>query len=212
MTLSLARHMPDSDVELFQRKHASAWRLLTNLIGYGKWRDIWRFTIVRSPWDIVRSIYVNIQMYAKLLEHDPTVRFGAAHEWVLLCRTLKAWDFERFVKEHWLRVRPLEGGYWRVFACDPQGGELGVSAIKFADVDAAWPEILERVNLPGWVERERVNSSAPNVQVEWTDELITLVGDRCETDIKKFGWEPPAIGLHVPTNQQQEQIHVGQAP
>ena len=187
---------PHAIVDNFDLKHAGAERIREAIV-YPQpldrqWDRLYRFCVVRSPWEIAASDYRNIRRCARGLTWDAPLRWQ--RDWCNHIRHVATLDFGQFVEIFYLtrataRVRP--GGFWPTYCQDRCGRELGVEAIRFEDLSARWLEILARCNLDP-IDLPHVNGADPEIPTPWTPDLVKGVGELCCEDVARFGFEPPA--------------------
>ena len=169
-------------------RHARACEMAPHI---PNWDSLWRWAVIRSPWDIVAS-------FRRLVERDflafqaapPTQPPSLGEYWQFLADSI-AMPFERWVRWHF-RYLSGSGGFWRYWCCGEAGEDLGVEPILFDELSDRWPEICERMDLP-LVPLLRVNAGVG--QVRWTRQAIRLVGRLCRDDVRRFGFQPPNIDL-----------------
>lgn len=95
-----------------------------------QYREFYKFTVVRSPWDRLRSMYRNLM-------RDPTHAFLRGES--------VPDDFSTFV-ERWAGIglmRPMS--HWLV---DRNGDVPFDEIIEFEELKSAWPRIARRLGLP----------------------------------------------------------------
>lgn len=201
ITHALAAACEDAQVGLYSLKHAAAPLLFDRFRSGKEWWASFRFSLVRSPWEIIESDY-RLCMAAFEVS-TPADRLACELEWWLKIHRVAGYqDFAGFVREEYLAAGSMlrPGGFWRTWCCGSDGEDLGVRAFRFERLQSAWEDICEAIGLSPapqlpWLNRAR--SASPFLPLLpaclWTPALLDAVGERCEDDLRRFGFTPPLL-------------------
>jgi hypothetical protein len=157
------------------------------------WDRLWRWAVVRNPWDAAASSYLRVQAHAAILPAgDPPP--GLATYWEYLRRSaglsLTDWIYREL---DYLNDR---GGTWAWSCCGEQGEDLGVEAVRFEELSVLWPRLADRMGIAD-AELPRCNVAGGG-SVHWTLEAIHLIGRLCRDDVERFGYSPPSVSNTKP--------------
>jgi hypothetical protein len=191
ITAALAGAYPRASVDAFAGKHATG---LTIRGGFwiDDWESLFRFTVVRNPWEIIGSDYR--WTLARAREMDETTYMGCDPIWLSKMRRTSAYrDFADFVWHEYLGEWGyiLPGGFWRTYCLDFCGHELGIETFRFEELDRAWETIRRRV---GTASAELPRLNVGDGSVTWTRPLTEAVRALCWIDADRFGYRGPACG------------------
>lgn len=162
------------------------------------WNRLFRFSVIRSPWEIVASWWRLLKRELDFHYRRPNFDLREGPWISYLRRFSKDQDFGRYIERDILTglIGIAQGGFWRTWCCGARGEDLGVRAVRFANLTAEWPEIAERCGRPG-LALPHLNGTLRET-VPWTAALIAAVGQYCADDVRRFGFQPPALQEHTP--------------
>jgi hypothetical protein len=194
VTTALSQACHGAIVDTAAGRHAFGFSIKQQ-IGNAAWRRLFRFTLIRSPWEIVASCYRLAQRDAQCMTDDGwlDVTPDWTQSWVDCVRRFRADpSFEGYVHREVLsgRLGVAIGGFWRAWCCALNGSDLGVVPYYNERLNESWPEIADRCGCPG-LELPRLNATEP-ATVPWTFELVSRVAALCHQDVETFGFSPPS--------------------
>ena len=97
---ALAQRCPDAVVDVFELKHANAMAIRER-IGRDEWDHCYRFSVIRSPWDIIASDYRHTVRQAKAI--DSRTALHCTPGWMERMRRILAYgSFAEFVRHEYL--------------------------------------------------------------------------------------------------------------
>ncbi|MCA9055811.1 MAG: hypothetical protein KDA75_18375, partial [Planctomycetaceae bacterium] len=91
---------------------------------------------------------------------------------------------------HQYRQLKPGSGRWRWWCCGMLGEELGVEPVLYAELQAQWPELCDRMGIPP-VPLQHVNGFGRAENIEWTPDLHRWVNSVFADDIQRFGFRVP---------------------
>jgi len=198
ITLALAQQYPDAIVSLFGNKHADALRSCDYFRSGSEWLSAFRFSMIRSPWEIIASDYRHT--LAAAMAATPASRLECTSEWWLRMQRVRGYaGFTEFVRLEWLCEHSLlrPGGFWRSWCQGPEGEDLGIVPYRFDQLSDAWAQIrgaLGAGDLP-----LPAPTPTPQIETTWTPALVDAVEERCQGDVTRFGFPlPPVLMSHSP--------------
>ena len=148
------------------------------------WDKLYKFAVIRNPWEIVASFWRLVQRDLALLERPrPTFPRSADDYWEFLSQTSRM-SFEEWVPWHFAYLRG-SGGFWRYWCCGPNGEDLGVEPVRYERLREEWPGLCKRLGV-GRLKLPRVNEAGGSV--EWTPDAVESVRDLCSDDMARFGY------------------------
>lgn len=162
--------------------HASA-RRLKSVLGEDRFNAMYRFAIVRNPWDMELSWYT----YNAQTESAPHYK-----------RVIGYADFTDYVRRHIDEHGSLlANGPQTTYVLDESGVELVDDILRYEDIDQGFASVVERLGITG-IELDRFNQSyhAPWTQA-YTPETFELVKPIALADADAFGYpsEASAYGI-----------------
>lgn len=152
-----------------------------------QWELMWRWAMIRSPWDIVASFRRLVERDCLAFQAGPLSQLPPRHGYRQFVAESVAMPFEKWVRWHF-KYLTASGGFWRHRCCGEAGEDLGVEPIRFNELPDRWAEICERMSIP-LTPLPHVN--AADGPAYWTPQAIRLVGRLCRDDIHRFGFQPP---------------------
>lgn len=172
-------------VDVHEGKHRTAFVART-MLGEA-WERAYRFSLIRSPWDIIASDYRHCMREAWSI--TAALRMTWTPEWHSRLLRIRAYDgFADFVLGEWLcDGSPIvaAGGFWDAFC-----GTGDVTPIRFEALRDQWPTIAAKCGCP-CAELPHVNGTWAGI--EWPAWLAESVGAVCAGDVAIFGFEPPVL-------------------
>ena len=191
ITRALREACPESDVYYHFRRHvrATGIKRMLNEAGDTNWERMFRFAVIRSPFEIIASDYRLTLLQLRLTDRGLNNGWGKR-----LQRMHQEPGFGPFVRREilgrWSGI--MSSGYWRTWCLGSQREDLGVEAIRYEKLKTEWPRICDRigirnVSLP-WHNRSEEHT------VQWTRNLVDLVAALCCDDIERFGYPLPEVG------------------
>jgi hypothetical protein len=131
-------------------------------LGHNQFRDLYKFTCVRNPWDRMVSYYFT-----------PT-------------QTPESWDRKKFKKlitkalpvSHYLRLDPGEEDPFRNVDC----------IVRFEDLNNDFRTVCRRLDIPATTLPEYNRSTREHYSNYYDDELRELVRTRFSAEIERFGY------------------------
>ncbi len=189
MTKALCILFPDSFVGRYKLKHYRARGIKRELLP--QWQRYFRFSVIRSPWDIIESDWRHTH-YNPLVgasDRPPNIApwwFDHVHE-------VAAMTFDQFVQRKYLDPKGLvdQGGFWQTYCCAHNGKDLGVTPFLFTELNQAWYAICHNLGVDDPPPYPHENADTGNPRGDWTPSLIDAVGEKCAGDIERFGFKPP---------------------
>ncbi len=189
ITRALRSVCPESDIYYHHNRHMTAQHLKESLNRSQEriWKYLFKFAIVRSPFEIIESDYL-----LTLLQLNKTNR-NINELWTKrLNRMKKEPGFESFVLREILGqfscLQP--GGYWKTWCLGYHDEDLGVEPFFYYDLQNEWLDICEKINVQ--IDLPHLNASEKE-HCQWTKKLIDDVSMRCKYDIDYFGFSKPEI-------------------
>lgn len=154
------------------------------------WDSLWKFAVIRNPWDMVASRWRWTQRMWSLIESRPipTAPPNMLH-WRELYSASKM-TFEEWIPWAHIHLRGHDG-FWQFYCCRSDGSSLGVEPIAFEKLQDEWPSIAERLALPN-LQLPRLNTSNEDPPA-WTQAAIDTVAEMCVNDVERFAFKPPRI-------------------
>lgn len=143
-----------------------------------EWSEIFKFTIVRSPWEIAAS---HFRWQRTKWQRLATSRVPFVYRDFYLAATLPFEDWLRYAMSFY----SARGGYYSTI-CTPD-----VRPFQFSKLQEQWPVICGEIgvtppNLP------HINTADVEPPV-WTSKAADIVADGCRDDIARFGFSPPEV-------------------
>lgn len=192
MTRALFKACPTSIIDELEWKHVHAPQFKF-LIPPNEWDLYYKFTTLRSPWEIIESDWRHVHKLPKI-PPSPEMHIG---DWWLqrVDRVLSYDSFDTFVEHEYLiksdNQLVYEGGFWKTFCCDDNDNDLGIDVILCSDLPNKWIEICDRIDIiPS--QFPYLNHAISKIGC-WNEKLIEKVGNHCYLDIEKFNFQPPKI-------------------
>ena len=182
ITTSLKAAVPTATATLVEGRHVTAWKLKQR--DPVAWDKLYRFSTMRSPWDIIASDY---RLTLKDVPNQPDD--GWTPGWIARVERIRQhMSFDRFVEEEYLGKFSCvhRGGFWKTWCCDLDGSDLGVTMYRFDQLPEVWPEIAARCGVPD-AQLPHVNAGVV-LDVVWRPDLRAAVGQLCRDDIQRFGY------------------------
>ena len=179
-------------VDLVDGRHATA-RQIRRRVGPKKWDKLYRFAVIRSPWEIIESDWrLTLRETERL---GPLAQLDWRPQWYArVARVAVHRSFDRFVRDEYLvcdgSIYP--DGFWREWCLGSRGEEIGVEPILYDRLADEWPRICDRVGITR-CELPRLNGTGPRGPITWSDELADEIGVVCSGDIDRFGFRPPNV-------------------
>lgn len=182
---------PRSLVVNLEWKHARASEIKGALIPDNLWDSYMKFAFMRSPWEIIESMWKHTAKYADV-PVDASIH--VAEGWIKRLKKFKEYKSftEYVVDEFFERGDIVIGKGFYSSYCQINGEDAGVQIYQFADLDAAWTDLQNRLEIPKNVKLPKLNE-AGGPRPTWTHELIQQVGNICSYDVERFGYVPPTI-------------------
>jgi hypothetical protein len=137
------------------------------------WRGMFKFSIMRSPWEIIESFY-------RLCLRDSATT-GMPPRWASQCARAAGGTFEEFVHREFLSGAIHRGGFWKTW------GASEVEVFQYPGGQA----ILDRLGIGRQL---TVLNSAPDCPAEWTPRTIDAVRMLCCEDFRRFGYQENPLG------------------
>lgn len=161
------------------RRHVTA-NDLQNILA--DWDEIQKITFVRNPWRICESHYRHF--CERHYQHSVNGQWTTS-KFHKFAAQVSEMPFEEFVPWHF---KYLKKGFYDHWAQDWKTNQaLGVRAFRFENLDEVWPEVCEIMRLPRDIPRPKENG-APRAKLEWSDEAIAFIQERCELDFELFDY------------------------
>lgn len=138
----------------------------------------WRcFTIMRNPWDLMRSQWGWVQM-------EKRNRRGLAYEQMEYVHRSQhnLEQYTRTMIEAGWPLRPP--GWWQTFAGDER-------VETFLYEDNPYDRVAQYLGISLVV--PRVNCS-PRMPYTWTPGAVEMIADTCRDDVERFNYQPPPCG------------------
>jgi hypothetical protein len=207
---------PDSiaDVDENRHRYAMGCRGVDRL---GKiWDRLYKFTVIRNPWEIIESDFHLMSRDVRAL-HVHTKMKSNDRWYRKLKRVAKYKSFSEFVVREYLgRNIVWEGGFWRTWCCDADGGDLGITVLRYEDLAEEWLEVQKKLGFrqpldqmnsanelffgPKYVDKSLRQLgiepvARPTIRIEplfpceWTPAIRDAVGEMCHMDLSQFGYE-----------------------
>jgi hypothetical protein len=183
ITTALRDRLPEPAVDTVMQRHMRAVDL--KLLLGDSWERLYRFAVIRNPWEIVASDWrLTIGSLADLrLLHLPSAWRDR------LTRAERDRGFERFVREEYLGdfCGLAAGGFWRTWCLDADGRDLAVDVWRFEDLPRRWIALCDCLELE--ISLDHLNATdVPREKTPWTTALIDAVGELCCEDCSRFGY------------------------
>jgi len=162
---------------MYYRKHWEAASWMEDKFLGPRWKEIYKFAVMRNPWHIMASHY----RLSRLLNEELNLPFD---------------DYvrRRFINNrHRHRLQRFRG-FWRAYCGDKEGCDCGINLIPFEELTDRWPSICRRI-LPPHIERKpllHINQGA-KTRIKWTEKIIQEIGDFFCDDVDRFGFVPPEV-------------------
>lgn len=165
--------------------HSRACELIDDI---PHWQSLWRWAVIRNPWDMVASRWRWTQRHWTAMAGRPMpMSPGDALHWRELYAASRM-TFAEWIP--WAHANiATGGGFWRWYCCRPNGQDLGVDPVRYDELPRRWPQLMARLGLAE-TPLPRLND-APLEHPAWTSESIDLVAELCRDDVERFRFEPP---------------------
>jgi hypothetical protein len=190
ITTALATAIPDAQVDTEQNRHDYA-KYIRSRLNPSCWERTFRFAVIRSPWEIVASMWRLAKRDVAAMATDPV--FAAQQTgWTEYLRQFALdQDFDHYVERDVLGgvTGVAMGGFWRTWCCGRYGKDLGVTPYRYARLRDDWPVIAAKCGCRD-LELPHLNGTSPE-PAPWTRTLVQQVGHYCWEDIQRFGYQPP---------------------
>ena len=190
MTMVLHTVFPESFVEDLSWKHAVAYEIRKIIIGRFEWDTYFKFAIMRSPWEIIESMYKHLVIKTKE-PLNPDIMI--ASQWIkTLERFAEYKTFEEYVQNEFIRYSGVNhfGGFYGTYCLDANN-DLGVHVYQYSELEKAWEDICSRLDIKN-TKYPKVNASTTSTPL-WTKDLVEEIAEVCKLDIEKFGYQPPKV-------------------
>ncbi|NKB42913.1 MAG: hypothetical protein GKS03_01420 [Alphaproteobacteria bacterium] len=153
------------------------------VLGEDRFNALYRFAIVRNPWDMELSWYTYNAQTESAPHHKRVIGYA---------------DFADYLRKHIAEHGALlANGPQTKYVFDEDGTQLVDDVFRYEDVDQGFTTVLERLGLTG-IELDQFNQS---YHVPWTEaytpETFELVRAIAQTDADAFGYpsEASAYGI-----------------
>lgn len=217
VTDTLLTHFPDSYVDIMHRRHRYAIGC-KELDRLGEiWDHMYKFAIMRNPWEIVESDFrLVMRDVATLHSHSKMELYDLWHRRLTRAKQYKS--FTEYVAREFLgRDIVWEGGFWKTWCCDREGIDLGLDIIQYDNLEEGWLRVCRRLDmpqnpLPSMNSGNTINFSVkymstvlkqlgvkpvkiPKINCQlpfpciWSPAARDAIGELCCVDIEKFGYE-----------------------
>lgn len=150
-----------------------------------QWDSLYKFAVMRNPFEIVESFWRLVQRDRVLLQRpQPEFPKSAREYWAFVEQTSRM-TFEEWVPWHF-RYLEGSGGFWRHWCCGRDGADLGVMPVRFDRLREEWPQICQRLGVRR-LDLPHVNTALG--QSEWTISSVRTLSELCSNDVQRFGCE-----------------------
>lgn len=146
-----------------------------------------KWAVIRNPWDLVASTYRWYMTMWEAMESVPGPAQNGAWKDVYVCSRL---SFTEWIPYSFSYLGGC-GGFWKYWACRPNGSELGFLPVRFDRLDDEWEGLCHRMGIPG-TPLPHVNQMH-DYPADWTPEAVETVSRMCRDDIVRFDFEPPEV-------------------
>lgn len=175
-----AKDIPEAVFELEIHTPASH---IKSVLGADRFNALYRFAIVRNPWDMELSWYTYNAQTEAAPHHKQVTGYA---------------DFSDYVRKHIAEHGSLlANGPQIKYVLDEDGAELVDDILRYEEIDQGFATVIERLGLTG-IELDRFNQSyhAPWTEA-YTPETFELVKPIALADADAFGYptEASAYGI-----------------
>jgi hypothetical protein len=196
VTKTLFQICPNSLIDELEWKHVHAPQFKF-LIRDDEWDAYYKFTTLRSPWEIIESDWRHVHRLPRIV-HPPEKLIG---NWWLqrVNRVFSYPNFSEFVEHEYLikseNQLVYEGGFWKTFCCDKAGNDLDIDVILCNDLLNKWEDICRRIGIIS-LPLPYLNHAISDCGC-WNQNIIDKVGNHCYLDIEKFNFTPPKYNKDI---------------
>lgn len=193
ITHSLAERCPDAVVDTFERRHWYAARVFEEIPELRRqWDFLYRFAVMRNPWEIIASDYNLTQRDTERL--TPASAAYIPHKWhKRLLRSQEDPSFEGFVqREHLGDFRPTHyaKGFWRTWCYSYENTDMGLHVIQYENLAQEWPNVCKRIGIEPY-DLPMLNNVPHTSNVSYSQELQEKLKPILAEDVHMFGYRLP---------------------
>lgn len=162
--------------------HATAARIKETL-GADRLAALFRFAVVRNPWDMELSWYTYNVQTVTAPHHGRVAGYADFTDYV-----------RRHLDEHGVLLAP---GPQTKYLFDETGAQIVDEVLRYEDIEVGFIRVMDRLGLAG-IELDRFNQSyhAPWIEA-YTPETFDLVKSLAVTDADAFGYPTEASAYQI---------------
>lgn len=164
------------------RRHARACELVQVL---PTWDGIFKFSIVRNPWEVVESTYAFFRRASTAKEAS-----YALPQALMETQRAAVMDFASFTVQHFSYLQAGQG-HWHHWCAMPDGRQLGVTPVLYEEVSGNWDWLCGMCQISCVRDRQNEARSGAGDVFHWTHELDAFVCSRFADDISRFCFARP---------------------